>query len=193
MKYYQELTILPSYDIASYIVWGKVYQQLHLGFASVLNTEGNIKTGVSFPEYRVENGKGLLGNKLRVFAESENELKNLRLDKLLSRLNDYIHLTRIREVPKEFKGYAVYSRFHRENSQKQKSRRFAKRHNISYEEALGKFSAYSLYCKCPYIQMQSMTNRHSFKLFIKKKVVQEAVCKDFGSYGLSGESTVPEF
>ena len=193
MKYYQELTILPSYDIASYVIWGKVYQQLHLGFASALNAGGNIKTGVSFPEYRIDNGKGLLGNKLRIFAESESELKKLGFDKLLSRLNDYIHLTRIREVPERIKGYAVYTRFHRENSQEQKSRRFAKRHNVSYEEALGKFSADSLYCECPYIQMQSLTNRQLFKLFIKKEVVEEAMSDSFGSYGLSTESTVPEF
>lgn len=193
MKYYQELTILPSYDITSYVIWGKVYQQLHLGFVSELNSDGNIKIGVSFPEYRIENGKGILGNKLRVFADSESELEKLTINKLLLRLVDYIHLTRIREVPKKIKGYAVYSRFHRENSQEQKSRRFAKRHNISYEEALKNFSAYSLYCKWPYIQMQSLTNRQLFKLFIKKEVVEEAMSDSFGSYGLSTESTVPEF
>lgn len=192
MKYYQELTLLPSYDVPVNFIWSNVYQQLHLGFASQ-QREGIMNIGVSFPGYTIgDDNRILLGNKLRIFAENENELSQLAVSDWLKRLDDYVHLTRIRRVPNAM-GYAIYSRWHKDGSPEQKARRFAKRHGISYEDAARLFSMKRQKNLYPYIQLKSLTNHHSFDLFIKKEKSGQPVQGSFGSYGLSNVSTVPEF
>ena len=52
MKYYQELTILPCAEVPAYFIWSKVYQQLHLGFASHQDEHGHVPIGISFPDYQ---------------------------------------------------------------------------------------------------------------------------------------------
>ena len=192
MKYYQELTILPSYDVPAYFIWSRVYQQIHLGFVEHQDQNGVIKYGVSFPEYQMNGKEKQLGNKLRIFAQDEVDLKNLDLAKCLSRLVDYVHFTGIRKVPGRIE-YAVYGRVHQENSQTQRIKRFVKRHGVSYEEAEKLYPMKLEKCEFPYIQMQSLTNHNPFRLYVCKTVVTESQNKGFGSYVLSAISTVPEF
>ena len=200
MKYYQEITILPCTEVPAYFLWSKVYQKLHLGFASQKDVQGNIPVGVSFPSYRENEDSSsegeeacALGYKLRLFAEDETVLERFALSKLLHRLEDYVHITRVRPVPKNLKGYATYSRFHQRNSVEQKARRYAKRHDISYENAEQLFPVQKFEEGLPYIQMKSSTNQNMFRLFIKKENKDYSVNEGFSSYGLSNRSTVPEF
>ncbi len=210
MKYYQELTILPCAEVPAYFIWSKVYQQLHLGFASQQDEKGRVPIGISFPDYKdVATIKAdsrqksdddspsyntcSFGNRLRLFAEDEAALEALGAKKILSRLADYVHITTIRSVPKKVKGYARYSRFHQKNSVEQKARRYAKRHNIEYEEALALFPVRKFDKNIPYIQFKSLTNKNPFRLFINKSIQAECIENGFGTYGLSDTSTVPEF
>lgn len=211
MKYYQELTILPCAEVPAYFIWSKVYQQLHLGFASHQDEHGHVPIGISFPDYQelstgknncrkplsAEKSKGLptcaFGHRLRLFAMEESSLQEFAVRDRLARLADYVHITSIRPIPSVLKGYANYRRFHQKNSAEQKARRYAKRHNISYEEALALFPAREFDKNIPYIQLKSLTNKNPFRLFIKKDFREKNIENAFGSYGLSDISTVPEF
>lgn len=198
MRYYQEVTLLPSQEIPLSFLWTKVYRQIHIGLVSMKDENGNVPIGVSFPEYqpishkRGEKGGGL-GTKLRLFAREEKELKTLDVEKLMARLSDYVHITGIRPVPNRLKGYAVYRRFHQVKSVAQMARRHARRHNLPYEEAEALFEQQPLETSLPYIQMTSLTNRHRFNLFITKEEQAQPTDGDFGVYGLSASTTVPEF
>lgn len=223
MEYYQEITLRPGPEIPLNFLWTKVYTQIHLALVAQKDTPEGGSFGVSFPEYTVEEkaegqksdaalippeqnaaipktrqGKGqhgqTLGCKLRIFAPSEEALQKLNVEKALSRLLDYVRLTNIRRTPiKIIKGYATYSREHATASQQQKARRFARRHNLSLTEALSRFPATHATPALPYIQMQSLTNQQKFNLFIKKQSAAHPLQKPFSLYGLSLQSTVPEF
>ena len=211
MKYYQELTILPCAEVPAYFIWSKVYQQLHLGFASHQDEHGHVPIGISFPDYQeLSAGKNncrkplsaeksndlptcAFGHRLRLFAMEESSLQEFAVRDRLARLADYVHITSIRPIPSVLKGYANYRRFHQKSSAEQKARRYAKRHNISYEEALALFPAREFDKNVPYIQLKSLTNKNPFRLFIKKDFREKNIENAFGSYGLSDISTVPEF
>ena len=194
MKYYQEITLLPAYDVPVNFIWSKVYPQIHLAFVSYQNKKGIMPFGVSLPEYGADDKKKImLGNKLRIFSTNEDALAELDVSKWLSRLEDYVHLTGARPVPAPVKGYSIYGRYHQEGSIAQKARRFAKRHAISYEESEKLFPKKWKACMLPYVQLQSMTNHNMFRLFIGKKSMSQPVQGEFGSYGLSNQATVPEF
>lgn len=196
MKYYQELTVLASFEVPVDFIWQKVYQQLHIGFASIQDSDGVVPVGVSFPQYCYENNKQTVGEKLRVFAEQQEILEQLKLKKILQRLNDYVHVTGVREVPETNLQYAVYRRIHQESSPMQKARRFVKRNQdkgVTYEQAVEMFSKKEAICRLPYVKCKSLTNNQVFNLFIEKKKCEQVAYKGFNSYGLSDVSTVPEF
>ncbi len=192
VKFYQELTLLPDAEINENHIWSKLYQQLHLALATQMEDGSKGHIGVSFPQY--EDGRKVrLGSKLRIFAESEDELEALAIRKWLQRYEDYIHMTSIRPVPKRVHGYAIYRRYHQEASSMQKARRYAKRHNVSYDEALKLFPQECRDKKVPFVQMHSETNQQKYRLCIERIVQDSYQDVGFGSYGLDNQSTVPEF
>ena len=198
MRYYQEITLLPSLEIPLSFLWTKVYGQLHLGLVSMKDEKDCVSIGVSFPAYqaishkRGEKGGGL-GTRLRLFAKDASELEALGVEKLLARLRDYVHITGIRPVPERLNGYAVYRRFHQIKSVGQKARRFAKRHAIAREEAEKLFPSERPEKKFPYLQLNSLTNQNRFSLFIAKETTEQPAEGTFNVYGLSTGATVPEF
>ena len=201
IKWYQEITLLSSSEIPLAFLWTKVYTQLHLAFVSQKDTPHGGSFAVSFPEY-TEGKQKSLGHKVRVFAETEEALQTLSLDKALERLLDYVHLTTIRPLPmRRLKGYAIYSRQHAPHSREQAARRFSRRHGLPVEQEtarLAKKQRQSEKLKksirdLPYIQMQSLTNHHKYNLFIHKQPTPSAAASPFSLYGLSPEAAVPEF
>ena len=87
----------------------------------------------------------------------------------------------------------TYSRYQPEATAMRKARRYAKRHDMSIEEAQKLFPALTHKVQYPYIQLESMTNHHRFSLFIQKKEAVEQPCEGFSAYGLSTETSVPDF
>lgn len=191
MEYYQELTILPAYDVPENFIWSKVYQQLHLALASEEKKTVPSVIGFSFPGYKNDAEQKTLGTKLRIFS-TEDGLRQLALEKWLNRLLDYVHLTRPRRVPAEH-GFAVYSRVHSENSRFQKARRYAGRHNVTEQEAMALFPVTVEKCNYPFVQLTSLSNQQKFCLYIKKEAVEAEQQGKFTSYGLSEAASVPEF
>ncbi|GAA5095884.1 type I-F CRISPR-associated endoribonuclease Cas6/Csy4 [Wohlfahrtiimonas larvae] len=200
MKFYIELTLMENKKITMYELWSKIYTQIHLAFVEQKNDVNQICFGVSLPEYRFNEKAniGFLGSKLRIFAKTDEELQVLDLSKWLSRLMDYVHIQSIKPVPDKVDGYAVYQRHQVKGNPQRLARRYAKRHDVSYEEALKIYQSMDLeMTNLPYVQMKSLSKNQMFKLFIEKTVVDsESTEARFTTYGLNAKDsffTVPEF
>lgn len=203
MKYYIELALNDHLKIKMYDLLSKCYMQLHLAFVEQKDEHNKVLFGVSFPEYHFDDNKqfGMLGTKLRIFSDSESELQALNLSNWLNRLLDYVHISSIREVPKSIKSYATYSRKQFKGEKRleerfnQKVEHCSKLHHISLEEAQKRYEKRSPDpISLPFIQLESLTTKQSFRLFIERRLFDEPTAKNvFSTYGLSTESTVPEF
>lgn len=197
MKYYQEITLIDQAEISSYFIWSKLYTQLHIALAEIKDTNNKVNIGVSFPQYLFEkndkNSKVNLGKKLRIFAQNEADLKKLDLKKWLDRLTDYVHITSIREVPENIKSYAIYKRKQVKTNAERLARHRVKRGDIGFDEALARYSNVVTTTDLPFVQMKSLTSDQMFKLFIEKQNSEKLDKQVFSTYGLSSESSVPEF
>jgi CRISPR-associated endonuclease Csy4 len=137
---------------------------------------------------------GVLGSKIRLFAQNEDDLIKFDSTKWLSRLSDYVHLTSIREVPQKINGYAIYNRHQPKVNKERLARRYALRHNISYEKALDHYKNMDeKSVKHPFIKLKSLSSKNDFCLWIKKIPATDLKFEKFNTYGLSGISATPEF
>ena len=204
MKFYQEITLIDQAEISPYFIWSKLYTQVHIALAEIKDDSDKVGIGASFPQYifeeKVENQKARinLGNKLRLFAESEADLKKLDIRKWLERLEDYVHITSIREVPSDIKGYAIYKRKQVKTNAQRLARHRIKRGDIGFDEALARYSNVVTTTNMPYIEMKSLStsdqqSEKRFKLFIEKQPAEKTETQVFSTYGLSSVSSVPEF
>lgn len=192
MHHYMELSLLEAPEIPLHFLWRKAYQQLHLAFVGIKNEQGRIELGVSFPEYGSK--KRFLGSKLRIFSQQKEQLEQLDCSNKLAGLSDYLHLTQIRQVPENIRGYACFKRVQSKSSNARLARRRAKRHSIRYEAALGELSEHiETHSLAPFIQIESLSNQNKFPLFIQKLPKTDVNPGKFSTYGLSSQSTVPEF
>lgn len=183
-----------------YELWSQLYPQLHLALVEVKNADNKVNIGFSFPQYRFhqDKGVGFIGAKLRLFAKSESDLKKLDIRKWLDRLEDYVHITSIREVPSEIKGYVIYKRKQVKTNAQRLARHRVKRGDIGFDEALARYSNVVTTTNLPYIEMKSLSasdqqSEKRFKLFIEKQSAEKSENQVFSTYGLSSESSVPEF
>ena len=204
MKYYQEITLIDQAEISSYFIWSKLYAQLHIALAESKDSNEKTNIGVSFPQYIFEEkteekkSKVNMGKKLRLFAQNEFDLQKLDIKKWLDRLTDYVHITSIREVPKQVNGYAIYKRKQVKTNAQRLARHRIKRGDICFDEALARYSNVITTTDLPYIQMLSLStsdeqDKKRFKLFIEKQNAEQSETQVFSTYGLSSESSVPEF
>jgi len=193
MQYYQQITLLPTPEVGVYFLWEKVYQQIHLALVEIQDESGHVSVGVAFPGYTKK--PWALGNQLRLFAPDEETLHKLSITQWLQRLSDYVHITAVRPVLRT-QGHVIYQRRQPKSSLERLARRKARRHNISFEQAvesLGNFRE-EKQIRSPYIQLKSQSSQQRFHLFIAKKEVAQAQSGYFNTFGLSLEAaTVPEF
>jgi len=70
--------------------------------------ENESAIGISFPKYKESDFP--LGDKLRLFSETQEQFKQLELKKWFNRLTDYTHCTSIKEVPKSINQFACFQR-----------------------------------------------------------------------------------
>lgn len=193
MKFYLEITLLPSVEIPIYFLWEKVYQQIHLALVEIQDAEGKVKVGLSFPEYDADQHK--LGNKLRLLASTQKDLENLNIYKWLSRLTDYVHITGIRDVPEKITDYALFKRIQTKSSNARLAKRKAKREGISYGQALQALSKHKEQTsKAPYIHIKSLSSDKRYRLIVDCVSIGQCGKKEsFSTYGLSSNSSVPIF
>ncbi|WP_111891318.1 type I-F CRISPR-associated endoribonuclease Cas6/Csy4 [Acinetobacter sp. MB5] len=205
MDYYQEITLIDQAEISPYVIWSKLYQQLHIALAEIKDANNKVNIGVSFPQYIYEEktdhqkSKVNLGKKLRLFATSENSLEQLNIRKWLERLVDYVHVSSIREVPEnKVTGYTIYRRKQFKTNAERLARHRVKRGDIGFDEALARYSHVVKTTNLPYIDMLSLStsdehDKKRFKLFIEKQSAEKSETQVFSTYGLSSEASVPEF
>jgi len=200
MNYYIEVTLIENEKFSPYELWSQLYPQLHIALVEVKNAEDKVNIGFSFPQYRFhqDKGVGFIGTKLRLFAESESDLKKLDIRRWLERLEDYVHITSIREVPSELKDYAIYKRKQVKTNAQRLARHRVKRGDIGFDEALARYRNVVTTTNLPYIEMKSLStsdqqSEKRFKLFIEKQSAEKSETQIFSTYGLSSVSSVPEF
>ncbi len=191
LSYYQEITLLPDEETPAFFLMSKVFLQIHLVLGHWKNHTGTQPFGISFPQY----GAKSLGVKIRIFAESREQLEQLDMGKALERLSDYVHLTSIRRVPaNRITGYASFSRYQPDASVEQKARRFSARHqDTSYEEALNLMKQKKEDYTKPFIHMKSLSGGQTFNLFIEKIPQANPTEGTCSTYGLSRDTALPDF
>ena len=203
MHHYIELTLIKDSEISPYFIWSKLYTQLHLAFVEQKDANEQIPYGVSFPEYKSIENKGkrimLLGSKLRVFANSADEMQKLDLNKWLARLTDYVHVKSSKQV-ESVTHYLMVNRYRPKPNVEKVAERFAKHKGITFEEALQHCQQYKKGWKdYPYIQMKSLSTKpesghgREFSICIKQSVAEKQTQGKFSCYGLSATSTVPHW
>lgn len=220
MEYYQEITLINSFKGSLFKLWSKVFMQVHLALVEqAKKTYGDDAKvsgiGVSFPEYQQfeKNGRkfSILGSKLRVFTKQKTELEHLDLQQKLSQLNDYVHIKSVSIIPKQIKGHLTVNRYRQDRNMERLTRRYAKRKNISFEEAKSKQvsnyaeknnisfeKAMASYesphqKKLPYIIMDSLSSNNKFSLEIAQCVTDRSHEGLFNTYGMSAKTTVPNW
>ena len=203
MNYYLEITLINDKEFGFSRLWTAVYTQLHLAFVEQKDANEQIPYGVSFPEYKSTQMKGkqimLLGSKLRVFANSADELQKLDLDKWLARLTDYVHVKSPQQV-KSVTHFLTVNRYRPKPNVEKVAERFAKHKGIPFEEALQHCKQHKKpWQDFPYIQLKSLSTKagagggREFSLCINQSVAEKANQGKFSCYGLSATSTVPHW
>ena len=208
MRYFIEIELLSSDEIPLAFLWKKLYAQIHLALVEIRDEKNLVSVGLSFPNY--QQNKFPLGEKLRLFAKTKEELEQLNLAHWLRRLMDYVTVSEIQKVPANVDGFVSFSRkrFKSNSEIRRLAKRYAKREGIEYEEALKKFVATeekyekikeenrnktNNTSKIPFINVKSLSSNQELKLFIEKKERDKPKDGLFSTYGLSHESTVPSF
>lgn len=193
MNYYIEITLRPDAEVGLGFIWQKVYQQIHLALVEVKDTDEKVNIGVSFPKYKSKTFP--LGDAMRLFSKTPDDLMALELNKWLKRLLDYVLITDIQEVPKNIETYVCFSRKQPKMDFMKRVEKQAKRHGVSIEEALNHFKNYDKesMLSLPFVNMYSQTWKQPFPLFIEKKDSSVCVLEKFDTYGLSQKATVPWF
>ncbi len=192
MKYYLDITLLPDAEANLGFLWQKVYQQVHLALVENKIAINQSAIAVSFPKY--SDKEFPLGNKLRLFAETQEQFKQLDMGKWLHRLADYTHCTSVKEVPSTIDQFAQFKRKQFEVNAERLARRRVKRKGESLEQALNHFENFAgEETNLPFLNMKSLTSEDSFKLFIGREILDKAGNGKFGCYGLSKGGGVPWF
>jgi CRISPR-associated endonuclease Csy4 len=199
MKHYIDITLLPSDDIGIHFLWSKVMMQVHLALVEIQDSDKKISVAVCFPDYEEPSATSLafMGKKIRLFAMQRSDFEHLNISKWLSRLDDYIHVKAINDVPSNIKTYESFSRVSKSGSADKHIRRRAKRHNETLEQAALFFSDYVMDREVkalPFIKMKSLGGGDEFNMSIRRKLaVLENAEFFFSTYGFNRYAALPKF
>lgn len=199
MKHYIDITLLPSEDIGVHFLWSKLMMQVHLALVEIQDDNQQVPVAVSFPKYQAKSQDkvGFIGNKLRLFANDKSDLEHLNLGKWLSRLDDYVHIKNIADVPNEVLGYESFNRRRKSGSPDKHIKRRMKRHDETVEQATAFFKGYSMAKEdkaLPFIRMKSLHSDNEFCMSItRKETVPSSNSVKFNTYGLSAKGALPKF
>jgi len=196
LRYYQQIDIYDDGEISPGFVWSRLFGLLHPRLVGLKDDEELTPIGLSFPDYGKE--RFPLGTSLRLFAPDKKTLETLQTEALLEDYGDYLRVDSMREVPKTDKYVRFYRQQFKNTNPERLARRYAKRHNISFEEALKHYQKLDAEAvvkanKLPYIHLQSDSTGQRHRLFIVKETVNEEVKGRFNTYGLSKTTTIPCF
>lgn len=193
MKHYIEITLLPDAEVGLGFIWQKVYRQIHLALVEIKDVDEKVNIGVSFPKYGSKTFP--LGDTVRLFGKTPEDLKAVRLDHWLERLSDYVSMTGVQKVPQSIEAHVCFRRKQPKMDFMKRVEKQAERHGVSIEAALEHFKNYDKehQLTLPFVQAYSQTWKQYFLLFIEKNSTPSYMAGAFDTYGLSKEATVPWF
>ena len=197
MKYYLDITLLPDSDITLGIIWQKIYQQVHIALVDNKIGSNESAIAVAFPNYG--DNSFPLGNKLRLFAETELQLSTLNIKKWLNRFEDYVHIKSVKPVPENttqvcFVREHVKGKAGIEKKMQAKAKYWSEKSDIPIEKCLLSLekSKPQADSELPLIWLESQETKRlnvaesrTFPLFIKKMEVEKSQSGCFNCYGLS--------
>lgn len=211
MNYYQEIRLLPNAEANLGFLWQKVFQQIHIALVENKIAENESAIGLSIPAYFVpEYGKkGFpLGDKIRLFAKTEAELKALNISQWLLRLEDYAQVKSIKPVP-EGSQHACFVRKQLKGKNRilEKTLQMAKFKANETGEPIEKWfeefskTAPKVKDSLPFINTKSISGGAEgsrFPLFIEMELKEKPLEGRFNCYGFSRKepnklATVPWF
>jgi CRISPR-associated endonuclease Csy4 len=193
MNYYVDIKLITDTEITLGFLWKKLYAQIHLVLVEVRDENNLVSIGLAFPKYSNDR---FLGDTLRIFASTKEELDSLELNQWLLRLMDYLSISELKEVPSDVTKFVSFRRKQFKTNAERLARRQAKRKGISYEEALKNYENFDeekKKTKLPYINVKSFSSDREMKIFIEMSEAKESKKGLFSTYGLSSESTMPWF
>lgn len=187
MDYYLDVKILPDAEFGQNHFMNVLGSRLHLFL--VANKELNI--GMSFPGYSLV--PKTLGDVLRLHG-SLMDLEQLAGSQCLKGMSDYVEYGDVADCPATDK-YVDVRRVQAKSSPHRLARRYAKRHGVSFAEALEKYKKLSSErLKYPFFSLNSQSTGQHFYLFIRQSAPHSnETSGGFNSFGLSKTASLPWF
>ncbi|GAA6135352.1 hypothetical protein NBRC116188_21420 [Oceaniserpentilla sp. 4NH20-0058] len=203
MKYYLDITLLPDAESNLGFLWHKIYLQIHLALVENKVAEKDSAIATSFPKYGDKDFP--LGDKLRLLAETHQQLEDLNLTTWLARYSDYVHIKAIKTVPETIAEYAYFKRYRFksiDNLKKGVDKRaaaIAAKNGYEVNEVktrlLASIANLDKQSKLPYINVSSLSTdkqlteeqRRKFLLFIEQEKTPNPIGNNslLTTYGLS--------
>nr|WP_298410989.1 type I-F CRISPR-associated endoribonuclease Cas6/Csy4 [uncultured Halomonas sp.] len=189
MNHYIDIRLRPDPEFPGAMLMRALYNKLH---RALFDLNAN-DIGVSFPEYKLGVQARTLGEQLRLHG-SRQRLEQLMESEWLTGMRDHVTLSDVQAVPEGATHVAVKRRQFNTGSES-RAKRYAKRHDVSLEEARQLYAApASRRIELPFVQVNSRSSQQRFCLFIDHgKPQNDPVQGTFNHYGLSRHATVPWF
>ena len=189
MDHYIDIRLRPDPDFAPPMLMGALYNKLHRALFD-LQAEA---LGVSFPGHKHGVRARTLGNHLRLHGTHERLEQLMDMD-WLTGMRDHTQVSDVLDVPADARHINV-ARKQFNTGSPSRAKRYAKRHNVSEEEAR------SIYAKVaarrielPFVHISSRSTQQRFSLFIEHgRPTASSSEGTFSHYGLSPSATVPWF
>lgn len=187
MDYYLDIHFQNNSEIPVNQTLSVLYCKLHQALVDINSSQ----VGVSFPKFQAS--KPSLGSHLRLHG-SGLKLEQLMVRPWLSGMQDYINIGDSEAIPSTVQ-YRRVRRVQAKSNPDRLRRRMMMRHGI--DEAAAKVQIpdhVSEVLKLPFVQMDSTSSGHHFRLFIDHgEPSEEPTNGVFSLYGLSSSATVPWF
>lgn len=166
-------------------LYGKLHRALH-----DLNAND---IGISLPDHKTGVRARTPGDRLRLHG-AKPRVEELMNTSWLSGMRDHVVAEAVQHVPSETRHCTVKRRQFNTGSPS-RVRRYAKRHEISEEQAQRVMAAPAeRQITLPFIQLASRSSGERFPLFIEHSKPQpEPAEGHFNHYGLSQDATIPWF
>lgn len=184
LQHYIDIKILPNPHLSESVLMNELFSRLH----TALVEHGNEEVGVSFPC-----ANHTLGSCLRLHG-NQSSLGRLMMASWIGRLEEYISVSLVKEIPKSIEEYYTIKRVQIKSSAERIRRRYVKKGWLTQEEADCKIQeSIEKRSSLPYVIMKSQSTGQKFRLFIEQISNQKPVNGKFSCYGLSDTTTIPWF
>lgn len=189
MDHYIDIRLRPDPDFPPSMLMGALYNKLHRALFDLQATD----LGVSFPSHKHGVSARTLGDHMRLHG-THARLEQLMGADWLTGMRDHTQVSELLAVPDNAQHINV-ARKQFNTGSPSRAKRYAKRHDISEDEAqqiYAKLSARRI--ELPFVQINSRSTQQRFSLFIEHGKPQEkTVSGSFNHYGLSPDASVPWF